>query len=291
MLKPFRVLDPTTVAEAASELGRLGEQARVYAGGAELVLLLRHGILVADYLVNVKGIPGLNAVAWDDGVVRIGATTVHHRLETDPLVRERLPLFAYAESHVGNVRVRNQGTVGGNLCFADPHADVATALLVHDATLQVANASATRELTLGEFLVGTYATALEPDELLTDIRVPPLPTGWGHAYLRVEQFYRPTLNVAAVVERQNGNLGHVRLAVGCIGPKAVRLPELEARLSGLTLADAQQAVAEARAYLADQLEPVDDLLGSAEYKLHLAGVLIGRALAQAVERNGGSQHA
>jgi aerobic carbon-monoxide dehydrogenase medium subunit len=290
VLKPFRVLDPSTVAEAAGELGRLGERARVYAGGAELLLLLRQGLLEADYLVNVKGIPGLDAVAWEDGAVRIGATVVHHRLEVDPLVRERLPLFAYAESQVGNGRVRNQGTVGGNLCFADPHADVATALLVHDATVRMGGA-ATHDLPLAEFLVGTYETALAPDELLTEIRVPPLPAGWGHAYLRVEQFYRPTLNVAAAVAQDDGRLGAVRLAVGCIGPKAVRLDELETQLRGLALADAQRVIAEAGPYLAERLEPVDDLLGSAEYKVYLAGVLLGRALMQAAEHNGGSQHA
>ncbi|HLH24100.1 MAG TPA: xanthine dehydrogenase family protein subunit M [Chloroflexota bacterium] len=290
MLRPFRVLDPATVAEASAELGRLGERARVYAGGAELLLLLRQGLLEADYLVNVKRIPGLDVVAWEEGAVRIGATVVHRRLETDPLVRERLPLFAYAESQVGNVRVRNQGTVGGNLCFADPHADVATALLVHEATVRVGGA-ATRELPLAEFLVGTYETALAPDELLTEIRVPPLPAGWGHAYLRVEQFYRPTLNVAAAVERDDGRLGAARLAVGCVGPKAVRLEELEARLRGLPLAEAQQVVAGARPYLAERLEPVDDLLGSAEYKVYLAGVLLGRALAQAAGSDRESQHA
>ncbi len=290
MLKPFRVLEPTTVAEAAAELSRLGERARVYAGGAELVLLLRQGLLDADYLVNVKRIPGLDAIAWEDGAVRIGATVVHRRLETDPLVRERLPLFAYAEAQVGNVRVRNQGTVGGNLCFADPHADVATALLVYDATVRLGGA-ALRDLPLAEFLVGTYETALAPDELLTEIRVPPLPPGWGHAYLRVEQYYRPTLNVAAALAREDGRLGAARLAVGCVGPKAVRLGELEGRLRGLPLADAQRVVAEARPYLAEVLEPVDDLLGSAEYKVYLAGVLLGRALAQAAERAGEGEHA
>jgi len=290
VLKPFRVLEPTTVAEAAAELGRLGERARVYAGGAELVLLLRQGLLDADYLVNVKRIPGLDAIAWEDGAVRIGATVVHRRLETDPLVRERLPLFAYAEAQVGNVRVRNQGTVGGNLCFADPHADVATALLVYDATVRLGGA-ALRDLPLAEFLVGTYETALAPDELLTEIRVPPLPPGWGHAYLRVEQYYRPTLNVAAALAREDGRLGAARLAVGCVGPKAVRLGELEDRLRGLPLADAQRVVAEARPYLAEVLEPVDDLLGSAEYKVYLAGVLLGRALAQAAERAGEGEHA
>ena len=255
MPKPFRVLEPATVAEAAAELGRLGEAARVYAGGAELILLLRQGLLEADYLVDVKRIPGLDAIAWQDDGVHIGATVVHRRRETDPLVRERLPLFAYAESQVGNVRVRSQGTVGGNLCFADPHADVATALLAHDATVRVGG-GALRELPLADFLVGTYETALAPDELLTELRVPPLPAGWGHAYLRVEQFYRPTLNVAVALGQDDGRLSAVRLAVGCVGPKAVRLAELEDRLQGLSLTEAQAIVAEARPYLAETLEPV-----------------------------------
>jgi carbon-monoxide dehydrogenase medium subunit len=255
MLRPFRVLDPTTTAEAASELGRLGEQARVYAGGAELLLLMRQGLLEADYLVNVKRIPKLDEVSWDGERVRIGATTLHRRLETDPLVRERLPLFAYAESHVGNIRVRNQGT----------------ALLVHEATVTVAGASGERQMPLDEFLVGTYQVALEPDEILTEVQATPLPAGWGHAYQRIEQFYRPTLNVAAAVRPEDGRIGEARLAVGCVGPKSVRLTELEERLA-----------AESAAYLTEQLEPVGDLLGSAEYKIHLTGVLLGRALGQAV---------
>jgi aerobic carbon-monoxide dehydrogenase medium subunit len=282
MLKPFRVLDPTTVAEAAGELGRLGDQARIYAGGAELLLLLRNGLLEADYLVNVKRIAGLDAVRWDGEQVRMGATTLHRTLETDPLVRERLPLFAYAESHVGNVRVRNQGTLGGNLCFADPHADPATALLVHDATVTVAGASGERQMALPEFLVGTYEVALEPDEILTEVQARPLPAGWQHAYLRVEQFYRPTLNVAAAVRPDGDRIGEARLAVGCVGPKSVRLPDLEAQVRGLTADEAKRLVADAKPYLAEQLEPVADLLGSEEYKIYLTGVLLGRALGQAL---------
>jgi carbon-monoxide dehydrogenase medium subunit len=290
MLRPFRVLDPTTVAEAAAELDRLGDRAKVYAGGAELLLLLRQGLLAADYLVNVKRIPGLDAISWDGARVHIGATTLHRRLETDPLVNERLPLLAYAESHVGNIRVRNQGTLGGNLCFADPHADPATALLVHDATVTVRGAAGERELPLPDFLVGTYEVALAPDELLTAVQVPPLPPGWRHAYLRVEQFYRPTLNVAAAVRPDGDRIGEARLAVGCVGPKALRLADLEARLRGLTVDEGRRLAAESRAYLAELLEPVDDLLGSAAYKLHVTSVLLGRALVQAVGPNGGGQH-
>jgi carbon-monoxide dehydrogenase medium subunit len=264
----------------------LGEQAKIYAGGAELLLLLRHGILEADYLVDIKHIPSLDQLAWDGRTVRIGATVIHHRLETDPLVREHLPLFAYAESQVGNIRVRNQGTIGGNLCFADPHADVATALLVHDTTVAVAGPEAEREMPLDEFLVGVYETALAPEELLMGVQVLPLPPDWAHAYLRVEQYYRPTLNVAVAARLEHEHVREARLAVGCVGPRALRLVELEAEIQGKPLPEVHRAIAGAKAYLADLLEPVDDLLGSAEYKLHITAVLLGRAFVQASASRG-----
>lgn len=288
MLPPFRLVEPSSVPEAVGELARLGEQARVYAGGAELVLLLRHGLLTADYLVNIKRIPGLSDLAWDGQQLHIGATALHRRLETDPLVRERAPLLAHAEAHVGNIRVRNQGTLGGNLCFADPHADPATALLVHDASVTVAGPAGARELPLADFLLGTYTVALAPDELLTAVHVPPLPAGWGWGYQRLEQYYRPTANAAVAVRAADGHIAGVRLAVGCVGPKAMRLSELEARLCGLAPAEAQRLLVEAKPYLVEQLEPVSDLLGSADFKVHITTVLLGRALAQALAAAGGT---
>ena len=281
MLKPFRMQEPTTIEEAASELD--DEQARVYAGGAELILLLRHGLIEAGTLVNIKGISDLKGTSWDGSHFNIGATVTHRRLETDPLVHQHLPLLAYAESHIGNIRVRCQGTLGGNLCFADPHADPATALLVHDAMVGIAGHNGYRELPLDKFLVGMYETALQPDELLTQVKVPPLPSRWGHGYLRIEQFYRPTVNVAAAAKFNNGTIDSVRFAVGCVGPKAQRLPELEDKLSGSTLADAERITAEAKPYLTEQLQPIDDLLGSADYKIHVTGVLLKNALNQSVQ--------
>jgi carbon-monoxide dehydrogenase medium subunit len=199
-------------------------------------------------------------------------------------------MLANAESHVGNVRVRGQGTLGGNLCFADPHADPPTALLVYDASVTVAGGDGGREMPLGDFLVGTYETALEPDELLTGVRVPALPEGWGSAFLRIERFFRPTANVAVAATLRDGRLGGVRLAVGCVGPKALRLSELEERLVGLGLDDARRTIDDATGYLSERLEPVEDLLGSAEYKLAVTGVLLNRALQQAVAGNGRGQH-
>ena len=288
MLKPFRVREPTTIKEAVSELD--GDQARVYAGGAELILLLRHGLLEAGTLVNINGISVLKEISWDGENLLMGATVTHRRLETDPLVHQHLPMLAYAESHIGNIRVRCQGTLGGNLCFADPHADPATALLVHEASVGIAGHNGNRQLPLDEFLVGMYETALQPDELLTQVKVPPLPPGWGHGYLRIEQFYRPTVNVAAAAKLNDGSIESVRLAVGCVGPKAQRLPELEAKLSGSTLAEAEQLTAEAKPYLTEQLQPVDDLLGSADYKIHVTSVLLKNALSQSVRSGGEKGH-
>ncbi len=281
MLKPLRIQEPTTIEEAASELD--DEQARVYAGGAELILLLRYGLIEAGTLVNIKGISELKGTSWDGSHFRIGATVTHRHLETDPLVRQHLPMLAHAESHIGNIRVRCQGTLGGNLCFADPHADPATALLVHGALVGIAGRNGSRDLPLDEFLLGTYETILQPDELLTQVKVPPLPPGWGHGYLRIEQFYRPTVNVAAATKFSDGTIDSVRLAVGCVGPKAQRLPELEDKLSGSTLADAERIMAEAKPYLADQLQPIDDLLGSSDYKIHVTCVLLKNALNQSVQ--------
>ena len=287
MLPPFHVLHPTSVSEATGELQRLGDRVKVYAGGAELLLLLRHKLLETEHLLNIKGIRELDRVVLEGPLVRIGSTATHHRLESDTLVRECLPMLAYAESQVANIRVRNQGTLGGNLCFNDPHSDPGTALLVYEAKVVVAGRSAARKMPLDDFLVGMYATALEPDELLVEVQVPPLPLDFGSAYLRVHRFQRPTLGVAVAARLQNERIAGVRLAVGCIGPKAERLRELEAQLIGASLIDAGRVIGDSKPHLTDLLRPVDDLLGSADYKLYLTRILLQRGLEQAVHGNGG----
>jgi carbon-monoxide dehydrogenase medium subunit len=286
VLQPFRVLTPANIEQASAELVRLGERATIYAGGAELILLLRYGMVQAEYLINIKGIDGLNEICWDGQTVQIGATVTHHRLETDPLIRERLPLFADAESQIANIRVRNQGTLGGNLCFNDPHSDPGTALLVHEAEVILASQESLRQIPLSDFLSGMYSTALEPGELLQKVFVAPLPVEWGAAYLRVHRYQRPTLNVAVATKLQNGTVEDARLAVGCIGPKPLRLSELEAKIRGEKLDGAKQIFADSKPYLKDKLEPVDDLLGSADYKIYMAAVLLSRALGQASRNNG-----
>jgi carbon-monoxide dehydrogenase medium subunit len=156
-------------------------------------------------------------------------------------------------------------------------------LLVHDATARIAGANGSRQLPLESFLLGMYSTALEADELLLSVDVPSLPENFGSSYLRIHRLQRPTLGVAAGVSLRNAVLDEVRLAVGCVGPKAVRLADLEKKLRGAGPADIHDAIQASTGYLKQLLEPIDDLLGSAAYKLYISGVLLERALQEALQ--------
>jgi len=285
MLSPLQLLQPTTVHEASRALTELGDKAKLYAGGAELLLLLRNRLIDAEILIDVKKIERLQRMTLVGDTLRIGACVTHHALASSALVREHAPSFAYAESQVANVRVRNQGTLGGNLAFNDPHSDPGTVLLVHNASVTIGNAKGERRLALEEFFVDMYSTALEAGELLLEVEIPSLPSGMSSSYLRLHRYQRPTLGVAVAARITNGIIDEARLAVGCIGPKAQRLTELEGKINGASLSEAKKIVVEEKKYLRGLLQPVDDLLGSAEYKLYMAGVMLGDALEQASQGN------
>ncbi|MEX0802459.1 MAG: FAD binding domain-containing protein [Candidatus Binatia bacterium] len=287
MLPPLQLLQPTTVSEASRALEEFGDDAKIYAGGAELLLLMRHGLLHTAVLVDVKKIEQLQSLSWDENALRVGACVTHHALETSALVREHAPLFAYAESQVANVRVRNQGTLGGNLCFNDPHSDPGPVLLIHDASVALGGHRGERRMRLDDFFLDMYATALERDEILLEVQIPALPAGMTSAYLRLHRYQRPTLGVAVAVTMERGTVAQARIAVGCVGPKAQRLPQIEAKVAGTTISEAGKLLHEQKPYLHETLRPVDDLLGSADYKLYMTCALLGDALEQALRNNGG----
>ena len=285
MLQSLQLVQPTTVDEASEALAAFGEKAKIYAGGAELLLLLRHGLLQAEVLVDVKKLERLRRMSADDGVLRVGACVTHHALEKSALVREHAPSLAHAEAQVANVRVRNQGTLGGNLAFNDPHSDPGAVLLVHNAAVTIGNEAGERRIALDEFFVDMYATVLEPGDLLLDVEIPALPAGMKSAYLRLHRYQRPTLGIAVGAKMTNGAVDEVRLAVGCAGPRAKRLTELETKLRGTKLSDARRILVREKNYLRQILRPVDDLLGGADYKLYMTGVMLGDALEEAAQGN------
>ncbi|MDH3444357.1 MAG: xanthine dehydrogenase family protein subunit M [Deltaproteobacteria bacterium] len=285
MLPSLQILQPTTVADASAALNEIGDGAKIYAGGAELLLLLRQKLMEVEVLVDIKKIVEVYRVSAEDGGLRVGSCLTHQVLADNPLVHRHAPSFAYAESQVANVRVRNQGTLGGNLCFNDPHSDPGTVLLVHDASVKVANYKGERQIPLEQFFLDMYATALRPNEILIEVQIPKLPDAMRSAYLRLHRYQRPTVGVAAAVRINDGSIAECRLAVGCAGPKPVRLRELEAQLTGAPATEFLKIADEQKEYLRDLLRPVDDLLGSADYKLYMTRIMIKQALEEAARED------
>jgi len=288
MLRPFDLSEPTSVAEASELLARHGDAARIYAGGTELILAMKEGLIHYEHLVNVKTIPGLAGVRLDGGALRLGAATPHRAIERDPLVRQHFPALARMEADVANVRVREVGTLGGNLCFAEPHADPGTLLQVFDATARIERKGGARTIPVEQLFVGPFETCLEGDELVTEIAVPALPPRSAAAYLKFGLLERPSVGVAVALTLDDGHVADARIAVGCVGPIPRRMREAEAELRGRARSDTAAALATAGQIAGRAADAITDLHGSAEYKEHLVGVLLRRAWDQALAAIDGS---
>lgn len=281
-LRRFEMHQPKTVSEAAEMLSHYGEKGRLYAGGTELLLAMKHDLLRYEHLVDVKTVPGLDKIEVHNSSLRIGGTATHRSIEMSRLVQERLPVMAEMARRVANVRVRATGTLGGNICFAEPHSDPATLLSALGAKARVQGRSGERGLTMNEIIVGAYETVLAPDEILTAIDIPLPAKSARSAYLKFQVHERPTLGLALVldVDESSHVIRKARAVVGSVSPIPSRSEKAESLLVGprdkveKQLADAAQA-------LADTADPVDDLEGSAEYKRHLIGVFLRRAFAAA----------
>jgi carbon-monoxide dehydrogenase medium subunit len=290
MLQPFMLEEPTSVQDASALLARYGETARLYAGGTELLLVMKEGLLHYERLINLKTIVALSGIALEGDTLRIGATTTHRQLEQAPEVRLRFPALAQLEAHVANVRVRGTGTLGGNLCFAEPHADPGTLLQVYDASVKLTRQESARTLSVEAFLLGAFEVALEADEILTDILIPGLPAHTAAAYRKFGLLERPSVGVAVAVTAQPEGIQDVRIAVGCVGPTPRRMREAEALLRSQEI-DAVRARLPAAGELAGRAaDAISDLHGSAEYKEYLVGVLLQRAFEDAYQQAMAGEH-
>src|ERR671914_667829 len=199
-LRRFSMYQPKSVAEASEMLAEFGEKGRLYAGGTELLLAMKHDLLRYEHLIDVKTIPGLNSIEEKDGSVLIGGTVTHRAIECSPLVQQHLPVLAEMEKNVANVRVRASGTLAGNLCFAEPHSDPATLLLALGAKAHVRGKATTRSLTIDQLITGAYEASLAADELLIGIEIPIPAKTQRAAYLKFQLKERPTLGLALVLD-------------------------------------------------------------------------------------------
>jgi carbon-monoxide dehydrogenase medium subunit len=276
----FDYLRPASVDEAVRALGDAGEDAKVIAGGQSLMPLLRLRLAQPVLLVDVAGLDELRGVRDHGDSLLIGARTTHYQLVHDPLVAEHCGLLAEAAGTVADPAVRHRGTIGGSLAHGDPAGDLPAVALALEATMTARGPGGDREIAAADFFVDYLTTALQPDEILTGIRVPKLP-GWGYHY---EKFHRTAqawaiVGVAALVQRSNGQVAQARVGLTNMGPVPVRATAAEAAAAGAEAS--RDALRSAATHADDGTEPPDDLHGAPDYRRHLARVLTGRALAAA----------
>ncbi|HEY8826908.1 MAG TPA: xanthine dehydrogenase family protein subunit M [Jatrophihabitantaceae bacterium] len=274
----FDYVRPGSVAETVSAIAAGGEDAKILGGGQSLIPVLRLRLAYPSTLVDIGRIPELKGVHDDGDAIVIGAMTTHHDVMHDALVGEHAPLIAQATETVADPQVRHRGTFGGALAHADPAGDLGAVALALDCEFVATGPSGERRIPAADFFLDYLTTALQPDELLTAVRVPKLGAGWSSHY---EKFNRVAqawsiVAVAALVQRQNGAITQARIGLTNMGSTPLRATAVEQALAG---ADASaEAVGAAAEHAAEGTNAPSDLSGKADYREHLARVLTKRAV-------------
>ncbi|HLG74357.1 MAG TPA: xanthine dehydrogenase family protein subunit M [Chloroflexota bacterium] len=272
--------EPRTLEEAQDLAQRYAEGGKLLAGGTALVLLMRQKLLQPEVLINLRKVPELGGIEQTTRSVRIGATVTHDQAARSELLKAHWPALVRCFAQVATPRIRHAGTVGGNLVHGDPHLDPPVALLALDVHVHLQSTrQGERELSIRDFFVDYYQTVAEPDEILSDVRVPQRKRGEGLAFLKFlprSQDDYATVDLAVWLRQQDGSVEDVRIALGSVGPTVFRAAQAEAAARSGSIEDAARLASEAA-------DPEDDVRGSAAYKRQLIRVLLPRVYAEAVQ--------
>jgi carbon-monoxide dehydrogenase medium subunit len=270
---------------------RHGDEAKLLAGGHSLLPLMKLRLAAPRYVVDLGRLKGLNYIRVEDGRIAIGALTTHAEIEHSPLLAAKCPLLAETAAEIGDVQVRNCGTLGGSLAHADPAADYPAALLALDAEIVAASSADARAIPAREFFVDMMTTQLRPGEIITQVRVPARESRSGAAYAKLHQPASgfAVVGVAARVTLGKGSkIDQAAVGVTGVGPKAFRAAAVERALTGK--AASPKLIADAARHAADGVEPLSDLHASREYRREMATVFARRAIERAVARAAGRDH-
>src|SRR5262245_33511784 len=285
----FEYHTPASIAEATALLARLGEDAKVLSGGQSLIPLMKLRLASPSHVVDINRLPGLDAVTESDGFLRIGALVRESDLEESPIVRSRYPLLLDTCRVIADPLVRNMATVGGNLAHGDPANDHPAAMLALGAQVVAVGPGGERRIPIAAFFMGPFTTALRPDEILVEVRVPVPPPRSGGAYVKLERKVGDFATAAVAAQltlRADGTCERAGIGLTNVGAVPIEAERAEAALAGRRIDAA--AIGEAARLAAAAAQPAADLRGSVEYKTDLVRVLTGRALRRAVERAGGA---
>jgi carbon-monoxide dehydrogenase medium subunit len=287
-VRNFDYLEPTTISEACALLKQHGGEAKIFAGGAHLTILMKQGLYQPKTLVNIKKIAELKGIKFDSSEgLTIGALVTHRELEISALVKEKFSVLCEAEKEVANIRVRNMGTVGGNLASGEPLTDLAQIFIALDAEARIVGPNGDRTIPIEQLFVDFYQTSLAEDEILTLVVIPPFPARSGIEYIRFSSSSvvdKPSAGVAVRLSLQADaeRCQVVRIVLGCVGATPVRARKAEALLAGKQVT--AELLKSASALAATECSPTGDLRGSEHYKRAVVRTLVKRAASKAYER-------
>ena len=282
---PFTYAAPSTIEEAIALLVEHDDTAKLLAGGQSLMPMMNLRLARPQYVIDLNRVAGLDYIKEHDGTLAVGTMTRQRSLERSPIVRQRYPLLYEATTLIGHVAIRNRGTVGGSIAHADPAAELPAVLLAHGGSVQVQGSRGTRQIGGEEFFRAYLTTALEPDEILTEVHFPPWPAGTGWCFMEESRRHGDFAMVGVAVlltldsARQCTHVAVVLCGVGGTPHPVATAPALLLGhpVDETRLRDVAQAAA-------SEIEPESDLHASAEFRRHLGVVLTQRALRKAAER-------
>ncbi len=281
----FSLIVPSTVEEALDALSRYGEEAKVIAGGHSLIPLMKLRLASPKYLIYIGKIQGLSYIREEAGKIRIGCMTTHAMIESSDLLRKKNLLLSETASKVGDLQVRNMGTIGGSLAHADPAADYPAAITALEGEIVARSVKGERVIKAQEFFKGPFSTALRSDELLVEVQVPSMEGYFGTAYEKL--VFRATdfaiVGVAAVLELDRGGaIQRARVALTGVGSTPVRAKSVEEELIGKQAS--KDLIVKVSTRASEGLNPPSDIRASSEYRKAMAAVMTKRALLRALER-------
>jgi carbon-monoxide dehydrogenase medium subunit len=283
----FEYFAPKTIEEALELLSRYDEdECKVIAGGQSLIILMKQKLLTPKYLIDIKGLSGLDYIKLDDKQgLKIGALTTHRSIEKSPVIQNGFNVLAEMEQNISSVETRNWGTIGGNVCHGDPGGDPAPVLIALNGKLKLTSLSGERTVNAEDFTLDYYETALHHDELLTEIQVPRLPPHTGVKFTKFSQIAGDYANASVgMLITLDGNeiCNDVRIALGSVASAPMRAKKAEEILKGEKVSD--ELLAEAGQIASEEASPTSDAEVSEEYKRELVKVLVKRVGKEALER-------
>ena len=283
MIHDFTYLKPGTVKEAVTMLADHADECKVICGGQSLLIVMRQGLVAVDYLIDLKGLNELSYIKYDDKEgLKLGATTTHREIEKSDVIKKNYPVLTAMEEKLASIQVRNWGTIGGNLAHADAAGDPAPVLISLGAKVKLGSKKGDRVMSLEEFYTDLFETAMEHDEIVLEVQVPPAPPKTGSAYKKfnlIENDQGIVAVAATVTADKAGVCTAAKIVLGNAGVVPIRAKSAEKILIGKKLTD--KLIAEAGEAAAGDADPVSDIHASSEFRLHLIKVLTKRMVKQA----------